>query len=39
MTDGSDDDSVEDRIDGEHVETEVGENVQTLGVDQLVVGQ
>jgi len=39
VTDDGDDDGVEGWVDNEHVETEVGERVKTLAVDQLVVGQ
>ena len=37
--DDDDDDRVEGRVDGEHVETDVGERCQPLAVDQTVVDQ
>jgi len=39
MTDDHHDGGVEDRVDGEHVQAEVGECVQAVDVHQLVVGQ
>ena len=39
VADDGHNDGVEDRVDSEHVETDVGKDVEPVGVDDLVVGQ
>jgi len=39
MADDGHNDGVEDGVDGEHVETEVRQDVEAVGIDELVVGQ